>query len=922
MHYWKYLLFISFFYCFSSQSSWTTSPTTIDSGNASSAASMVVDAQGNVTAAWQENNSLGNDPEAAFFSTASQQWLPPQAIQKTDAGLASPQLIVDPFGTVTLIWLEFFSQNANSRTLFASRSTQGGTWTTPVPLNSLSIPTNANIPISMVVDSVGNVTIAWIEEVISTGNYAIGTARFTSDINASPTLYPFLDGGSPDANDLIRPQLVVDQLGYVTAVWQEQTGSGNAVQAARLDPYGSSWSTPINLNASDAYVMMTPQMVVDTSGVVTVVWLEGIPQSLQAARFTPGVGGAGGSWTTYTSLAPAFSDVYSSITPQIVVDADGSVTVVAVTSGLSVWPSSFTPGESSWTYPASPLNSGTAYVLTPLSLVVDTSGIVTVLWMDSSPGQLYVQASRGFSNSWSTSVNLNSGSASGNTPLLLVIDTSDNVTASWTEGLEMQAARFISIGTSWGTTATLSNADLYLDIPPKMVVSPSGCVTIVWQSDPDSTSTYSIQAARFTPGESSWTLPITLNNGSQVPNAFGSPMTQLIYMVADAFDNVTVTWLENSIATAIVQAARFVPPMINSITPNQGSTSGGTIVTINGTDFIDVSHVYFGSLSASFTVINDSKISAISPPGNAGVVDVTVATHMGITPITENNQFTYISSQPVVTGINPNQGPTTGGTVVTITGADFNDVTHVLFGSKSALFNVNNSSQITAISPTGDLGTVNVTVITSTGTSTISDNDRFTYFEEQPIIISITPNQGPTLGGTVVRIIGTGFSNVSDVLFGSKSASFSVDNDTQITAVSPIGDVGSVHVTVITHTGSSTISHNDRFTYFQGQPFSPAPPTHLRGFQIKKKNGKHVVNVLTWNRPSLQQIPSIISYRIYEGLEAKKLLGTVANNSPLRFVQKHRQKAKSSIYSVVSVDSTGRESLPAYVIVSPLKLKR
>lgn len=655
MHHWKCLFFASFIFLCHLQANWTTSPNTIDSGSASSSAPLVVDSSGNVTSSWLENytNVSGDDPQAAFFSISSQQWLPPQPIIQAGAGLATPQLIVDSFGTVTLVWLEFFSENANNSTLFASRSIQGGPWTTPTPLNSLpaDVPTNAQIPVSMVVDTQGNVTIAWMEQDITTTNYAIGTARFTSDINASPTLYPFLDGISPSANNNIIPQLVVDQLGYVTAVWQEQIGSGFAVQAARLSPSGSAWSTAVNLNGMslNANGTITPKMVVDASGIVTVVWQEksGSQFSVQAARFTPGAGGAGGSWITYPSLAPALSNANGSLTPQIVVDNHGSVTIAAIDANFSVWPSSFAAGSSSWTFPSTPLNSGTAFSLTPLSMVVDQSGVVTILWLNNVSG-LFVQAARGFSTSWSAAANLDAGNADGNTPILVVIDAFGTVTTSWMEGSAMQAARFLSGGSSWSDAATLDNGNLYNLILPRIVVGPSGAVTVVWQEALGQTGPYAIQAARFTPGETAWTPPATLDNGSQSPNAFFSSMTQQINMVVDPFDNVTVTWLESALSSSIVvQSARFsAPPVISAISPNQGPTTGGTSVIITGNNFNDVSNVLFGSQSASFQVNNRSQITAISPPGNAGIVDITVVTSNGTSLIGDNDRFTYFQIQP------------------------------------------------------------------------------------------------------------------------------------------------------------------------------------------------------------------------------------------------------------------------------------
>src|SRR5262249_37514943 len=65
---------------------------------------------------------------------------------------------------------------------------------------------------------------------------------------------------------------------------------------------------------------------------------------------------------------------------------------------------------------------------------------------------------------------------------------------------------------------------------------------------------------------------------------------------------------------------------------------------------------------------------------------------------------------PTVTNVNPNTGPTSGGTSVTITGANFSEVTAVRFGSNAAgSFRVDSATQITATSPAG-VGTVDVTV--------------------------------------------------------------------------------------------------------------------------------------------------------------------------------------------------------------------
>jgi hypothetical protein len=109
---------------------------------------------------------------------------------------------------------------------------------------------------------------------------------------------------------------------------------------------------------------------------------------------------------------------------------------------------------------------------------------------------------------------------------------------------------------------------------------------------------------------------------------------------------------------------------------------------------------------------------------------------------------------------------------------------------------------------------VDVTVTTPGGTSPTSSADRFTYQAPLPTVTSLSPSSGPTAGGTKVTITGSGFTGASAVHFGTAAATgFSVNSDTQITAVSPSQPSGAVDVTVTTPRGTSATGAADRFTY-------------------------------------------------------------------------------------------------------------
>ena len=90
-----------------------------------------------------------------------------------------------------------------------------------------------------------------------------------------------------------------------------------------------------------------------------------------------------------------------------------------------------------------------------------------------------------------------------------------------------------------------------------------------------------------------------------------------------------------------------------------------------------------------------------------------------------------------------------------------------------------------------------------------------------PTVTGVSPASGPTAGGTVVTISGSGFSGAGAVNFGNAPAqSFTVNSDTSITATTPPG-TGTVDVTVSATWGTSATRAADRFTYVVPPP--PAP---------------------------------------------------------------------------------------------------
>ncbi|HMN19043.1 MAG TPA: DUF2341 domain-containing protein [Candidatus Moranbacteria bacterium] len=135
--------------------------------------------------------------------------------------------------------------------------------------------------------------------------------------------------------------------------------------------------------------------------------------------------------------------------------------------------------------------------------------------------------------------------------------------------------------------------------------------------------------------------------------------------------DVVVTNYDGQNATLANAFTYVKPPSITSITPASALKTGGDTVTITGSDFWGTPSVEFGGTPATnVNLIDANTLTATVPAHGAGISSVSVINPNGQRD-TLSNAFTYLEIPPSVSGISPTSGPTSGGTLVTITGANF-----------------------------------------------------------------------------------------------------------------------------------------------------------------------------------------------------------------------------------------------------------
>ena len=282
----------------------------------------------------------------------------------------------------------------------------------------------------------------------------------------------------------------------------------------------------------------------------------------------------------------------------------------------------------------------------------------------------------------------------------------------------------------------------------------------------------------------------------------GVPATYTVTAVLHSWTAVS----EPSAPVTVTQPLR-----VTAVTPGAGPLNGGTPITVTGGGFRSGSTVSLGrAVATDVVVVDQSTITAVTPAGKKGPVDVTVNAPDGAR-VTLVGGFTYVEP-PRLQRITPTtSGPATGGTTVTITGRNFTpDATVAFGGSLAAQVRVLNPGTISAVTPAGVPGPVDVVVTTPGGADTLAR--AFTYVLDLHLV-SVSPTAGPRAGGMPITLTGSGFVPGSTVALGRALASsvIVVDQST-ITAVTPPGKEGPTDVTVVAPDGTRSTLPNG-FTY-------------------------------------------------------------------------------------------------------------
>eukprot|EP00814_Leptocylindrus_danicus_P016055 CAMPEP_0116049566 /NCGR_PEP_ID=MMETSP0321-20121206/30235_1 /TAXON_ID=163516 /ORGANISM="Leptocylindrus danicus var. danicus, Strain B650" /LENGTH=663 /DNA_ID=CAMNT_0003532005 /DNA_START=372 /DNA_END=2360 /DNA_ORIENTATION=+ len=211
-----------------------------------------------------------------------------------------------------------------------------------------------------------------------------------------------------------------------------------------------------------------------------------------------------------------------------------------------------------------------------------------------------------------------------------------------------------------------------------------------------------------------------------------------------------------------------------SVSPVSGPTSGGSAVTLTGTNFVgsDTPLCRFGDVTVAGLLLSLSEIECVTPPmSNRGISSSTNSVHVsastnGVDFTTDSVSFGYYE-EITVSSVLPSRGVMSAETVVIIVGTNFlpSDNLRCRFGVFTTEADFVSSTEVTCSVPPSSEGSSDVTVGVSNNGVDFAEDDSvlFSYIEEVKIE-SVWPQHGSISGGTVVTVTGSGFDEEDSTL--------------------------------------------------------------------------------------------------------------------------------------------------------------
>jgi hypothetical protein len=347
-------------------------PHTLSAGPSSGSAKVAVDAAGDAVAVWEQGEAV-----EASSRPAGGSWSAPAMLSAPGDKTISPQVAIAANGASVAVWDrvsggEYFVEAATGSALT-------GAWS-----GHRAVSSTAGVAPSLVrvaSDAAGDAEAVWLhaeasETAVEAASHAAGSGAWAS----AKTLSKGAEAMKLDIGEAAD--------GYAVAVWEEKTGLGREIDAARRPAGGEAWLPKTGISAPAGNVN-TPSVAVDARGDAVAIWERFTSfEEIESASLPAGAG----TWTPPVTISsPVSTDEPGE--QAVAIDGQGRAVAVWLRETLNrIEAVSQTSPGGAWS-PQVVISEPAAVASEP-ALAVDAGGDAVAVWAATTGKQLLRSSSR------------------------------------------------------------------------------------------------------------------------------------------------------------------------------------------------------------------------------------------------------------------------------------------------------------------------------------------------------------------------------------------------------------------------------------------------------------------------------------------------------------------------------------------------
>jgi hypothetical protein len=317
--------------------------------------------------------------------------------------------------------------------------------------------------------------------------------------------------------DSVGVKTAVDSAGNVNIVWLEYMPNpyDTEIYLLRSTDSGVNWGEKISVSQTSD-VSLNPDVAVDASNNISVVWQEWVPATTQYDIYFRRSTTGGANWGPSINIS---NTAWESSNPSITIDPSGKIYVAwleriyksgvdkyEIHSSLSV--------DNGITWSDSVIISE-IFCESPPKLAVSNLEILAIVWRSggcSDKGEIYFSLSANQGGQWTTPVNISNTSTESTVPDI-TFDYAANIYIAWKDEVagnaEILAVKSPDYGTTWTAPFNISNTAGF-SRSPSIKVDLIGNVNVVWMDQ--TPGNYEVYFSRSTDGGTTWSQAVNASN--------------------------------------------------------------------------------------------------------------------------------------------------------------------------------------------------------------------------------------------------------------------------------------------------------------------------------------------------------------------------------------------------------------------------